>query len=530
MEYITDSSTTRSIPSLAVPYGILSIDTYVKSKTEIPIHSNILDLNEIIISEMDQAINIIDNLETILETMIEDEEKINIFAISALFNTNYSYLEVISKTVKRHTQDALCLIGGGLATNIPRRITRDFPDIDGVCYSEGEIPFLNLIRSIDRGTNPITHMTKSVSWYTQYSTKDKRLVPQLIDDLDEIPILDYSLIDLSKYSKRSVNKIERGQRTGNEITIHTSRGCPYNCIYCANGSVHGKKVRYMSTERVISDISTLSKRHNADVVMIEDDHFLSDSNRAIEILTELSRKEISIEYPNGIAVKQLNRKMVDALHKSGVKEVQLAVESCSDRVLKNIINKPHTLHDIKTAVSLLREKDIRIHAYIVIGIPGETDKDRKESLDNIIEIGFDWVYYFIATPVVGSRLYNICIEHGYIDPNDMFSNHTVNRGCITAPGISPNDIEKIQYFMNLETNFVRNHNMRTGNTDLAMRYFKDITDRYPDHAMAFYFYAKCLELSPGSNGSASKYMTIARDIISSSLEWTSYFDKFNIEV
>ncbi len=124
------------------------------------------------------------------------------------------------------------------------------------------------------------------------------------------------------------------------------------------------------------------------------------------------------------------------LKESGVTTVQLAVESCSDFVLKEIINKPHKVSQVRTAKNILQKNGILVHAYIVLGLPGEMDEHRNESLKIIKEIGFDWVYFFIAAPIVGSRLYKICVENNYLYEKN-FKNHIVSKGSIKAPGVDP---------------------------------------------------------------------------------------------
>jgi tetratricopeptide (TPR) repeat protein len=136
-------------------------------------------------------------------------------------------------------------------------------------------------------------------------------------------------------------------------------------------------------------------------------------------------------------------------------------------------------------VSLLRRYDIRIHVFVVIGIPGELDSHREETLSFLARLEIDWAYIFIAIPIVGSRLYELCKDKGYLI-DDSYGHHVASRGSIQAPGIDPAEIEEYAYYMNTMVNFVENANVKKGKYDLAEEYFLNVVRSYPEQAMAHY--------------------------------------------
>jgi len=283
----------------------------------------------------------------------------------------------------------------------------------------------------------------------------------------------------------------------------------------------------MSEKRVIAEVDYMIKNFGMNVLLIEDDHFLSDQKRAVEILAQLSKRNIRIEFPNGMAVYAIDEEVGRLLKEAGVTTVQLAVESCSDYVLKEIISKPHRVSQVKTAKNILQKNGIKVHAFIVLGLPGEMDEHRKESLKNIKEIGFDWVYFFIATPIVGSRLYKICVDNNYLVNKD-FKNHIVSRGSIRAPGVDPEKMEKISYMMNLDVNFINNFNVSSGYFDKALPYFIHVAKKYPTHAFAHYVLANIYRQQK-LNELADMHRGIYNDIINNNEEWKRYADSFNFK-
>ena len=250
-DYISKSHTSQQ-PVFTIPYGILSLAAYVKAYSKYDIQLEIIDLN----LEAFKFLNITRDIEGGMKNLIKDK-MLNflpdIVGISALFNTCYNYLEFISTSVKEINNDVLLVIGGGLATNLYNEILSNFKSIDACCYGEGEIPLCQLLNS----ENTHQYLKSNSSWITRESLKELRsLQHAFIQNLDEIPFFDYGLIDLNNYTGRSLDK-SYSQKSLREISVHTSRGCPFNCVFCSNSTVHGKKVRYMSVEKVINEVERM---------------------------------------------------------------------------------------------------------------------------------------------------------------------------------------------------------------------------------------------------------------------------------
>lgn len=466
-------------PVFTIPYGILSIDAYIKKNSNTEIKSEILDLN-IELYKKKELGEMLDKL----KRKIRDNQP-DIIAISALFDTQFKYLKLISDTIKEIDNDILIVAGGGLPTSLYNKILETH-NIDAICYGEGELPMINLINAENYDSLIDVHP----SWVNKKNYRHKIPRNSLIDDLDDIPEFDYSLINLDNYNCRSLDKVHKNEMK-KEMSIHTSRGCPYDCIFCSNGNLHGKKVRYMSINKVVNDIKNMVENYGMNTLLIEDDNFLFNKERAKNILKELASFNIKIEFPNGLMVSSIDEEIAKLMRCAGVTTVPLAIESGSDYVLQKIIKKPLSTKIIRSKVDMLRKNNINIHAFIIVGLPGETNIHRLETLNMLKEIGFDWVHVFVAIPVTGSRLYNICINNNYLINDDINSNNISNAN-IKAPGVDPKEIENFAYFLNIYINFMENYNMRTGNFDIARRYFENVVQKYPFHAFAQYCLNHCL--------------------------------------
>lgn len=227
-----------------------------------------------------------------------------------------------------------------------------------------------------------------------------------------------------------------------------------------------------------------------------------------------------------MAVYGIDEEIGNLLKSAGAAVVALAIESGSDYVLRDIIDKPLRTEIIYEKVKILRDNDILVHAFIVIGLPGELDQHRQETIDLLKNVGVDWVHIAIAIPIVGSRLYDICIENGYLI-ND-FKNHIITKASIKAPGVDPVQIEETAYKMNLLINFVNNYNMAHRNFDKAAGYFKRIVDKYPAHAFAHYYLARAYEEMGKEESLIDKHRSLYRECLLKDKNWKMYADDFQL--
>ncbi|GAB4356858.1 MAG: hypothetical protein Kow006_24250 [Gammaproteobacteria bacterium] len=517
---------TSVLPPFTIPYGILSLDAYLKQRCRKQVEVSVLDLN-LPLKKLVEQNSKIDCLALFNELLRERIAAFNpdVIGLSALFSISYRYLEDLAHTAKQAQPQALVLAGGGLPSAAFRLLLESCPSVDAVCKGEGEIPLAALIDAEDRRQCLEAHP----SWIThQGVAAGKEPAHTFIEDLDEIPIFDYEIIDLNDYNSRSIDKRFVGAPK-REMAIHTSRGCPFKCVFCSNPSLHGRDVRFMSVPRVVEEVRRMKEQHGMTVLLIEDDHFFHDKARAKTILRELAAFDIRVEFPNGVAVYALDDEVAALFAKAGVSTVALAVESGSDYVLNKIIKKPLKTSMIREKVALLRKHNVQSHVFIVIGLPGELDEHRQQTWDLLIDAGFDWVHVFCAIPIVGSRLYDICVENGYIANSSAFD-QVNTKSVIRAPGVDPEAIQRTAYEMNLSVNFVHNYNMRSGRYDTAIRYFQNVVDKYPDHAFGHYFLAQAYAARGGAPEIVQSAQQAFAEIVQRDPWWRELAEHFELSI
>jgi anaerobic magnesium-protoporphyrin IX monomethyl ester cyclase len=513
------------LPAFTIPYGILSMYSYLKATCKSPLDLRLLDLNVTLKRLVEDRFE--GDYNAVFAREIERflaEFNPRFVGISALFNSSQRYIQHLVQTCKDFDPGIITLAGGGLPSAAYKLMLEACSGLDAICKGEGELPMRALLDADD----PWQVIHSHRSWISRAELAHGK-APQhtFIDDLDEIPPFDFNSIDLDFYNNRSIDKQYAGQPK-REMAIHTSRGCPFLCVFCSNPSLHGRDVRTMSVERVVSDVRRMKDEFGMTVLLMEDDHFFNDKERAKTILRELAAIGIRVEFPNGVAVYAIDEEVAELFSAAGVSAVALAVESGSDHVLNNIIRKPLKKRLVRPAVEALRKFNVRSHVFIVLGLPGEQDEHRAETLQMLLDCGFDWVHVFLAMPIFGSRLYDICLANGYIE-NPSSQDFVATKSVIRAPGVDPEKLEAYAYEMQIRVNFVENHNMKIGRYDVPILYLKNVVDKYPDHAFGHYFLSLCYRAT-GKERLAEDHLEHFHDICDHDAWWRDMAAKYGLHL
>lgn len=498
-----------------IPYGVLSIAAYVKKNSVNFVDFKIVDLN--LYSE---------DVKTLVSRELATF-KPDIVGISGLFTSMFNQVRDISKIIKEKATNVFLVVGGNVSTNCAPELFKYNPYIDAACHSEGEIPMLDLIES----QKPELLIAQHQSWITRDKIQ-KGFTAQAtyVEDLDEIPPLDFSLLDLPLYDNRcrNNNPMLYSDIDGARLPFITTRGCPFKCVFCAAGSLSGKKVRSMSEARVIADMREAKVKYKMAKIVINDDQALLYKQRMKNILAEIADLGLVLEFPSGLNVKFIDEDMAKGFKKAGLDIANLAIESGSERVLREIINKPLKIKDVKPAVDLLRNQGLLVHGFFIFGFLGETSEDREATVKLIKEIGLDWSNIYVAAPIRGSRLYEICVENGYItDDSDLLTSNIYESNIRTSQ-LDPEEITKFVYKVNLDVNFVNNYSMANENYNTAIGYFSNVANNHPGHAFAHYFLAKAYKLSGKPVSLYRKHEEQFAYIVNNDAQWAEQAKEFGI--
>jgi len=514
-----------------IPLGVISLSAYLKK--HLSIDAQVIDFN--IELNREKEFNFKSFKDYFSKKLTKPEIidfKPDVIAISSLFTSAYQSVVDCADLSKVIFDEPLVLVGGNLPTSMYRDFLNDSPAIDAICYGEGEKPLLDLLNADDLNIFLRTHN----SWITRKKMASGMLNPthDFIEDLDEIPFLDYDILDLEGYHLNSTHGRYAGVKNGVDflesirgMAIMTSRGCPFKCTFCASHKAHGRDMRYHSISRVQEDIQKMVEKYGINSLIVQDDHFMGGRDRPYQVVSVIKELGLGIFFQNALAIYALKPDFLRLLKDAGIHELVLPVESGSARVLKDLMHKPLKLDIVKEAVANCREVGIFSDCNIIIGMPGETRQDIDDARAFLKSVFADWFRIFVATPVPGSDMHEACVTNDYFKVSPLKANY--KRAVIETEFLTPEEVQEISYLMNIELNFVFNANLRLGNYTTALEGFKNVIKIKPDHAIAFYYAGVCYE-KMGNYSEAENYYLEAEKFAINDIFWEKYITEFNIPI
>lgn len=318
---------------------------------------------------------------------------------------NISDVNWFSKMVKDINSRIITVIGGPHCIGEPEDTLEICGGIDMLVRGEGEMAMLDIARGIT--AKDIAGLSYRSQGKTIISNQDR----PLIESLDDLPFPARHLLDMAYYTRPS-RFISRNLSL-RTTHIFTARGCPYNCYYCAGPLMGRRRVRYHSPQRVFLEIAELIGRYSVEAIYFADDMFLSNKERAREIM------DLFIQY--GINKKivwmaQVNPKAVDTellsnMKKAGCVHVEYGFESGSQRIL-NLMNKNTDVEQNKNIAAFTKKSGLRFQGNFIVGYPGETEEDFDKTVSFIKETRPNNISLNLFMPLPGTQIYKRLKEEG----------------------------------------------------------------------------------------------------------------------
>lgn len=234
-----------------------------------------------------------------------------------------------------------------------------------------------------------------------------------IEDLDSLPFPARHLVDNSIYRRPDNNKVQ--------ATIKVARGCPFHCFFCLATPVSGAKVRRRSPQNIVAEIKECVEKYNIKNFLFWSDIFNLDKQWTLDLCRAIIDSGLKITWSANTRADTADLEMAEMMYKSGCRLVSIGVESGSQYMLEKM-GKKITLDDVRRTVKVFKKAKIRIYNYFVIGLPWETEETVEETIRFAIELDSDFISFYTATPLPGTRFYNYAKEHNLFDKETSFEN------------------------------------------------------------------------------------------------------------
>lgn len=349
----------------------------------------------------------------------------------------FEYLSEVAARVKRRNPDVFLLAGG-------THVSLD-PDgcldaaFDAVCVGEGEYPTLELVEQLERGKAPrgIANLWIKDGNGTGIERNDPR---PFIEDLDSIPFPDRGM-----WIPWYTNPLSTP-------SILTGRGCPFQCTYCCNHALarlsKGRYVRVRSPENIVAEVRSFKEiLPLIEDIYLEAETLGSNTAWALELCSRLEELNADYEVPCTfssnlrVTPNKDYSELFSAMRRANFYSVNIGLESGSEHIRRDVLKRNYSNEDIMRTVVAARENGLMVGFYNLIGIPGETRADFRETVRMNRACQPNSFLLSIFVPYPGTSLYETCREQGLLkDRPDL---RLERRQCtLDLPGFSKRQIRR----------------------------------------------------------------------------------------
>jgi anaerobic magnesium-protoporphyrin IX monomethyl ester cyclase len=318
-------------------------------------------------------------------------------AIYTNLMTKLNVLKIIKYVRTEPTLDHVKIILGGPEV---RNHSENFLNYgaDFIIIGEGEETTLELIRVLSSDTITALNSIKGIA-YLQNGTLITTPERALIKDINLLPFPSREKIDFTPYLNGW--KKHHGYSM---MSVNTMRGCPYTCKWCSR-AVYGGTYRRRSPQLVAQELKYIKDTYNPDMIWFVDDVFTIHHKWLTEFAAEVKKLDAIIPYEVISRADRLNEEVIKILKESGCFRVWVGAESGSQKIIDAMDRRVDVMQTRKM-INLTKEHGIEAGTFIMLGYPGETKEDIKETIEHLVQSNPSQYTITIAYPIKGTELYN----------------------------------------------------------------------------------------------------------------------------
>jgi len=332
------------------------------------------------------------------------------------------------ESVKALDPSITTVIGGPHATFCATDILQSCDQVDVVVCGEGENTLVALTKALE----------SKASWegIPGIAFRDGHRIAATasppLADLDDLAPPARHLIPLGRY-----------RALGMPVSMTTSRGCPYKCIFCVGRKMVGARVRYRDPVRVVDEMEDLSTL-DFHQINLADDLFTANADHCLAVCNEILYRGLRVNWTSFARVDTVSRQMLDKMRQAGCTTVSFGVESGSPKMLRRI-KKGITLEQVVHAMQLCRDCGIDPHASFILGLPGETEKTLRQTLafgERLKAMGVSHGFHILA-PFPGTDVRERVDEYDLQILSDDWRRYHANRAIIRTAGVQSETMDAI---------------------------------------------------------------------------------------
>jgi radical SAM superfamily enzyme YgiQ (UPF0313 family) len=308
----------------------------------------------------------------------------------------------MARQIKKAHPKKIIIVGGVHPTLLPTETLEACPEIDFVIIGEGEQTIVSLLQALEPKGD--FSSIPGIAYRVEGKLFENVRSGQQID-LNSLPFPAYELLPIASYHPHPPH----GRKLPYAILM-TSRGCPYDCIFCSK-PVFGSRFRAENADKVVDDIERLIKDYGIKEIGFFDDVFTLSMPRVASICDGIIKRRLKVNWFCGTRVNLVNADLLRDMKVAGCYSIAYGIESGNPEILAKTCKGVST-NQITEAVSLTQKAGIETIGYFMIGLPNETKQTAQDTIDFAKRLKLDYAQFAITKPFMGSELYRIHREGG----------------------------------------------------------------------------------------------------------------------
>lgn len=344
--------------------------------------------------------------ETIINKYISNF-KPHVIAFTSV-STEFGFINDIARYVRKEFPEIYLLIGGPHVSLNPDGVLHYF---DALCIGEGEISTLELVSQLEKNRFP----SGIKNLWIRHGQEVERNSPRpFLEDLDSLPFPDRHMWDEWIQERPSARP-----------AILLGRGCQFECSYCCNHALKklasGPYIRYRSPDNIVKEIRELLDNYpDRHEIYLEVESIGIDKEWVALLCDKLASFNETLTMPLTFGANMRIMPNLDlenifrAFKKANFRFVNVGLESGSERLRKEVLNRHYSNKDVINTVRLGKEYGLRISLLNMIGLPTETLTDFKKTVELNRICNPDWIGYSIFFPYPGTKIYTYCENAGLL--------------------------------------------------------------------------------------------------------------------
>ena len=325
----------------------------------------------------------------------------------------FHYKEAIdlSKKIKDRYPSTRVVIGGPHVT-LMKDAVMDEETVDYGILGEGEESFRLLIEILVERDEASKENLKKVPglMFRLEGTKIVNPSGSWIRDLDSLSFPAFHKFPMERYDC---------------YPLLTSRGCPYQCVYCSNPTIWGRQWRARSARNIVSEIEYSLEYFNIPYnwFVIVDDTFNLNMKRAEAFCDLIIEKKLDINWGCwGFRADRISATLAAKMKKAGCLSVGIGIESADPQILL-AMKKGETIEKITDGIRILNRAKIDVIGQFMIGNPGDILKTIQRSIAYAKSQPLANIEFYLAIPYPGTTLWDYVKKHGILLKDDYTSYH-----------------------------------------------------------------------------------------------------------